>query len=184
MFDTMKMLTVLKVGLIWLKEINSQSLQHSLVQLDKTFKSFFKHNTDYPNFRSRKDKQYFIIPSGFKANGNKLIIPKFMEGIMFRDKSAIPLNMKQIVITRDVDRYYASIQYEIEEELPKGKGTIGIDMGIKAFLTTSDGLQVEPLDASRKAEKKLKREQRMLSRKRKGSKNRKKQILKVQKVHR
>jgi putative transposase len=68
-FDTMKILTALKKEITWLNEINSQSLQHSLVELDKAFKSFFKHNTAYPAFKSRKDKQYFIIPSGFNVNG-------------------------------------------------------------------------------------------------------------------
>ena len=182
-FDTMKMLTVLKKEVTWLNEINSQSLQHSLVKLDMAFKSFFKHNTDYPTFRSRKDNQYFIIPSGFRVDGNKLIIPKFMEGIEYRDSSAIPENIKQVIVTRNVNRYHASIQYEIDEDMSAGKGTIGIDMGIKAFLTASDGLQVEPLNALRKAEKRLKREQGRLSRKKKGSRNRKKQIVKVQKIH-
>ena len=182
-FDTMKMLTVLKKEVTWLNEINSQSLQHSLVKLDMAFKSFFKHNTDYPTFRSRKDNQYFIIPSGFRVDGNKLIIPKFMEGIEYRDSSAIPENIKQVIVTRNVNRYHASIQYEIDEDMSAGKGTIGIDMGIKAFLTASDGLQVEPLNALRKAEKKLKREQGRLSRKKKGSRNRKRQIVKVQKIH-
>ena len=180
----MKMLTVLKKEVTWLNEINSQSLQHSLVKLDMAFKSFFKHNTDYPTFMSRKDNQYFIIPSGFRVDGNKLIIPKFMEGIEYRDSSAIPENIKQVIVTRNVNRYHASIQYEIDEDMSAGKGTIGIDMGIKAFLTASDGLQVEPLNALRKAEKRLKREQGRLSRKKKGSRNRKKQIVKVQKVHR
>ena len=99
------------------------------------------------------------------------------------DKKAIPGKIKQIVVSRDVSRYYASIQYETEEELPKGNAVIGIDMGIRAFLTASDGLQVEPLNALRKAEKKLKREQRRLSRRKKGSENRKKQIVKVQKIY-
>ena len=179
----MKMLTVLKKEVTWLNEINSQSLQHSLVKLDMAFKSFFKHNTDYPTFMSRKDNQYFIIPSGFRVDGNKLIIPKFMEGIEYRDSSAIPENIKQVVVTRNVNRYHASIQYEIDEDMSAGKGTIGIDMGIKAFLTASDGLQVEPLNALRKAEKRLKREQGRLSRKKKGSRNRKRQIVKVQKIH-
>jgi len=182
-FDTMKMLTTLKKEITWLNEINSQSLQHSLVELDKAFRSFFKHNTAYPAFKSKKDKQYFIIPSGFKAIGNKLIIPKFTEGIEYRDKSSIPENIKQIIITKDVDRYYASIQYETNEELVRGKGSVGIDMGIKHLLTTSDGIQIKPLNILRKKEKKLKREQRRLSRKEKGSHNRKKQIVKVQKIH-
>jgi len=182
-FDTMKMLTALKREITWLNEINSQSLQHSLVELDKAFKSFFKHNTAYPTFKSKKDKHYFIIPSGFKAIGNKLIIPKFAEGIEYRDKSSIPENIKQIIVTRDVDRYYASIQYETSEQPMKGEGAIGIDMGIKHFLTTSDGIQIEPLNVLRKKEKRLKREQRRLSAKKKGSENRKKQIVKVQKIH-
>jgi putative transposase len=76
-FDTMKMLTTLKKEITWLNEINSQSLQHSLVELDKAFKSFFRHNTSYPTFKYKKDKQYFKVPSGFKAVGNKLIIPEF-----------------------------------------------------------------------------------------------------------
>ena len=182
-FDTMKMLTILKKDIAWLNEINSQSLQQSLVKLDMAFKSFFRHNTDYPNFRSRKDNQYFIVPSGFKTDGNRLIIPKFLDGIEYRDKSSIPEKIKQIIVTRDVDRYYASIQYECEEGMPKGKGIIGIDMGIKAFATTSDGLQVEPLNALRKKETQLKRQQKKLSRKKKGSSNRKKQIVRVEKIY-
>ncbi|EQD61595.1 Transposase (probable), IS891/IS1136/IS1341 domain protein, partial [mine drainage metagenome] len=75
-FDTMKMLTELKKEKEWLYEINSQSLQRSLVKLDMAFKSFFKHNTDYPTFHSKKDNQYFIVPATFKANGNRLIILK------------------------------------------------------------------------------------------------------------
>jgi len=50
----------------------------------------------------------------------------------------IPENIKQIIITRDVDRYYASIQYESDEKLAWGEGSAGLDMGIKHFLTTSD----------------------------------------------
>ena len=56
-FDTMKMLTALKKEVTWLNEVNSQSLQHSLVQLDKAFKSFFKRNAAYPRFKSKKDKK-------------------------------------------------------------------------------------------------------------------------------
>ena len=179
----MKMLTTLKKELTWLNEINSQSLQHSLVKLDMAFRSFFRHNTDYPTFRSKKDNQYFIVPSGFKVKKNRLIIPKFMDGIVYRDESSIPENIKQIFVTRDVERYYASIQYETDEELTRVDAIIGIDMGIISFLTTSDGVQVEPLNALRTGEKKLRREQRRLSRKKKGSENRKKQIVKVQKIH-
>ncbi|MCL5681126.1 MAG: helix-turn-helix domain-containing protein, partial [Candidatus Thermoplasmatota archaeon] len=96
-FDTMKLLTNVKKEITWLNEINSQCLQHSLVELDKAFKSFFRKNSEYPNFRTKRDNQYFIVPSGFKANENKLILPKFQEGIEYRDKSSIPEKIKQII---------------------------------------------------------------------------------------
>ncbi|MEM4092903.1 MAG: transposase [Conexivisphaerales archaeon] len=67
------------------------------------------------------------MPSGFKA-GKKLIIPKFPDGIKYRDNSAIP--KKQVIVRKDVDRYYASTQYETTEAPEKGAGIVGIDMGI------------------------------------------------------
>ena len=182
-FDTMKMLTSLKKEIVWLNEINSQSLQHSLVELDKSFKSFFKHNAEYPKFRAKKDNQYFIIPAGFRAADNRLVLPKFKEGIVFRDKSEIPEEIKQIIVTRDVERYYASIQYETNEVMQKGNGIVGIDMGIKAFLTTSDGMQIESLNALKTKEERLIRQQKKLSRMKKGSENRKKQVARIQKIH-
>ena len=183
-FKTCKMLTKIKNENNWLYEISNPSLQQSLRKLDNAFTAFFRHNTDYPNFRSRKDNQYFIVPSGFRADGNRLIIPKFLEGIEYRDKSRIPQDIRQIVVTRDADRYCASIQYEADEIVQKGNGTTGIDLGIKNFMTTSDGLQVEPLNSMRKHEKRLKRQQKKLSRRKKGSNDRRKQIARVRKIHR
>ena len=182
-FKTCKMLTEIKNENRWLYEISNPSLQQSLRKLDNAFTAFFRRNTDYPNFRSKKDNQYFVVPSGFKATQNRLVMPKFLEGIEYRDKSSIPQDIRQIVVTRDADRYCASIQYAMDEELQKGMGTIGIDMGIKHFATTSDGLQVEPLNSTRKHEKRLKRQQKKLSRKKKGSSNRRKQIARIRKIH-
>ncbi|MEM3701449.1 MAG: transposase [Conexivisphaerales archaeon] len=68
----------------------------------------------------------------------------------------------------------------MKKEMPKG--AVGIDMGIRSFITTSGGLKIEPLNALRKKEKMLKRQQRKLSRKRKGSMNRK-QVVKMQGIY-
>ena len=83
-FKACKMLTELKKEYPWLYEISNPSLQQSLRKLDNAFTAFFRKNNDYPNFRSKKDNQYFIVPSGFRADGNELIIPKFMEGMEYR----------------------------------------------------------------------------------------------------
>ena len=87
------------------------------------------------------------------------------------------------MITRDVDRYYASVVYESDEKPSVGMGAVGLDMGVRHFLTTSDGIQVEPLNASKKREKQLKREQGRLSRKERGSGNGKKQIVKLERLY-
>jgi len=95
---------------------------------------------------------------------------------------AIPESIKQIVIT-SVDRYYASVGYESDEKLAGGMGAVGLDVGIKHFLTASGGIQIEPLNGFREQETKLKREQRRLSRKERGSENRKKQIVKLERLY-
>jgi len=84
--DTMKPPAQLKEEMVWLYEINFQGLQRSLMELDRAFRSFFKHNAHHPKFISKKDKQHFIMPAGFNVEGNGLIIPKFNEGIIYRDK--------------------------------------------------------------------------------------------------
>ncbi|MGC8631338.1 MAG: transposase [Thermoprotei archaeon] len=75
-------------------------------------------------------------------------------------------------MTRGVDRYYAFIQYESDEKLESGCGTVGLDMGITRFLAASDGIAVEPINAYMKFEKKLRRGHRRLSRKKRRSNSR------------
>jgi len=87
------------------------------------------------------------------------------------------------MITKDVDGYYASIQYEADEQLEGGTGAVGMDFSIKGFITAPDGIQVEPLNMYRKTEKRLKGESWRSSRKMKGSDNRRKQIVNLQKIY-
>lgn len=65
----------------WLKEINSQSLQSSLRNLDTSYMKFFKKQTKFPRFKSKYDKQSFKIPQFVKLENNELILPKFKSGI-------------------------------------------------------------------------------------------------------
>ncbi|MGC8670370.1 MAG: RNA-guided endonuclease InsQ/TnpB family protein [Thermoprotei archaeon] len=64
-FETLRMLTEMKKELPWPNEVNSQSLRQSLRRLDIAFRAFFKHDADYPNFKSKKRDQYFIVPQNF-----------------------------------------------------------------------------------------------------------------------
>ncbi len=182
-FKTTKLLTLLKEEKEWLYEISSQSLQQTLRKLDNAFTAFFRKNSSYPVFRSKKGKQYFVTPQGAKCNEYRLFIPKFMEGIRFRDKHQIPEEINQVIVTREVDRYYASIMYESDDHPARGKEQIGIDMGLKSFATLSNGIQIENPHLMDKFEKRIRRQQKKLSRKKKGSANRKKDIVRLQTLY-
>ncbi len=182
-FKTCKMLTELKQEKEWLYDISNPSLQQTLRKLDNAFTSFFRKNNAYPTFRSKKGNQYFITPENARTSAGRLIIPKFMEGIIFRDKHAMPQEINQVIVTREVDRYYASVFYESDDHPEKGNEQIGIDVGLKAFATLSNGMRFENPRSIEEFEKRIKRQQKKLSRKKKGSNNRGKQVKRIGKLY-
>lgn len=187
--DTAKMLTELKQqpDTIWLKESNSQSLQQSLRHLDNAYNHFFNHGFKFPNFKKKSKKQSFSVPQHFNINTKtKLLhIPKLtpIRIILHREIEGI---IKSITISKTPSgKYFASILCEIEKSIePKKKGNqIGIDLGIKSFLVTSDNERVDAPKYLRKSEDKLKHFQQLLSRKIKGSNRRNKARIKVARIH-
>lgn len=178
-YDTCIMLTKLKKqeDCIWLREVNSQSLQQSLRNLDKAYSNFFKNRTKFPNFKKRKNKQSFSIPQGWSIKNGKLNIPK-IKGIKIKLHFPIDGMVGSVTISCSTSgRYYASILCEVEIPEPEYIGNeIGIDFGIKKFLTISDGKVTKNPKYLRKAEKQLKRLHRSVSRKQKGSNSRNKAI--------
>ena len=81
-FDLIKQLPDLKKECEWLKEVNSQSLQASITNLDTAYTNFFKGKSDFPKFKSKnKSTQSFNVPQSIVLENGKLIIPKFKKGI-------------------------------------------------------------------------------------------------------
>jgi len=189
-FDTTKLLTGLKKQYPWLYEVNSQSLVMSLRFLDNAFKKFFHKNADHPKFRKKGKNDYFAIPQHVKIKGNRICFPKFSEGIRFKgseEKLSEIKDIRQIVITKDAGDYYCSIYYEVKEnqKVPlSAENSVGIDLGIEKFAALSDGILIENPHFIEKVEEKIKRMQRQLSKKKKGSKNRRKLRLKLQRKYR
>jgi len=191
-FDTTNMLTELKKQYPWLYEVNAQSLQMSLRFLDNAFKNFFHHNTEHPKFRKKGKNDYFAVPQHIRIKGNRVCFPKFKEGLYFKgseEKLSEIKEISQILITKDAGDYYCSIIYEKEDNAPERKplsaeNSVGIDLGVEKFATLSDGIAVENPIFVEKVEKRINKLQKQLSRKRKGSNNRGKLILKLQKAYR
>ena len=162
-FDLVKQLPELKKECEWLKEVNSQSLQQSIVNLDVAFTKFFKGQADFPNFKKKSTaKQSFNIPQNVILENDKLIIPKFKKGIDIVLHRETKGTIRQATISRTTTgKYFVSILCDTGEAIKakakiKEQTTIGIDLGIKTFLVTSDGQKFDNPKFLRKAQSRLK----------------------------
>lgn len=169
----------------WLKEVNSQTLQFALRSLDTAFLNFFRCNAQFPKFKSKKHKNTFTVPQFGKLEDGKIIIPKFKDGIKVKLHRDVKGKIGKMNITKTpTGKYFVSIFTEQQiEELPKTKKQVGIDLGLKDFVITSDNDKFKNNRYTKKYAKKLKKAQQHLSRKKKGSNGFEKQKLKVAKIH-
>ena len=170
---------------IWLKEINSQTLQYSLRCLDAAYTNFFKGNAQFPKFKSRRKKNTFTVPQSVRVINNELHIPKFKDGIKIKLHRELRGNIKHCTISKTpTGKYFVSILCEIEHiPLEKTGAIVGIDLGLKDFAITSDNIKYKNHRYTKKYARKLKRSQQHLSRKIKGSTQSEKQRLKVALLH-
>ena len=173
----------------WLKEVNSQSLQASLVSLDMAYTRFFKLKKGFPRFKSKHDnRQSFQVPQAGGVGKDFVKIPKVGE-IKAVISRPVRGKIKTITISKTpTGKFFASILCDDGRELPPKlqvteAGTIGIDLGIKDFAVLSTGERIANPRNLKWALRMLARAQRRLSRRVKGSKNRSKQRCRVARVH-
>jgi putative transposase len=147
-FDLVKQLPELKKECPWLKEVNSQSLQQSISNLDNAFTRFFKGQGDFPQFKKKSEKQSYNLPQSvfIDFENNKLIIPKFRkDGINIVLHRTFKGEIKQATISKSpTGKFFVSVLVDNKKEIPtkaviKENTTIGVDLGIKSFLVTSNG---------------------------------------------
>lgn len=169
----------------WLKDVNSQTLQFALRSLDTAFLNFFRGNAQFPRFKSRKHKNTFTIPQLGAIEDGKINIPKFKDGIKVKLHREVKGKIGKMSITKTpTGKYYVSIFTEQEVgELPKTNKRVGIDLGLKDFVITSDNKKFKNNRYTKKYARELKKAQQHLSRKQKGSNGFEKQKLKVAKIH-
>ena len=197
----------------FLKLSFSQSLQQVGRHLDKTIKNSFSpevvkerskkisqaktpkekskaFNYGKPKFKKKRQFDSFTVPQKFMCNKKNVKLPKIgkVKWILHRNWNGSP---KFLTVSRDGNQWYCSITCEVnlpDKQFPDieicKEDIVGIDVGLKEFATFSDTTVIPNPRHLNKKLKKLKREQKWLSRKTKGSQNRVKQIEKVQTVHR
>jgi putative transposase len=171
----------------WMMEVTKCVPQRAIKDLGSAFDRFFEKKGGYPKFKKKgqKDSFYFDNTTG-KIIGKELFVPKLKLPIKCSEERRFTGKIMSYTISRDVDRWYVSITVETDYKLERkeNRGIVGIDLGIKTLATLSDGVVFETKKFYHKAEKKLKKLQRRLSKKQKGSANRAKAKLKLARQHR
>ena len=182
-----KTLTLLKKKeeFVWLKEINSQTLQFSLRCLETAYTNFFSGRTKFPRFKVKKNGGSFTVPQNCTIKEEKIYIPKFKQGIKIKEHRTFRGNVRNMTISvTPSGKYYVSILSEVEHKPSrKTNKKVGIDLGIKDFIVTSDGVRYSSNKFIKHYAKKLAKAQKYLSKKHNGSGEWHKMRLRVARIH-
>ena len=172
-------------GFEWLKEINSQMLQQTLMHLDAAYRNFFNHTADFPKFKSRKRGGSFTVPQFCYIEDGYVHIPKFKDGLKVKEHRKVRGAVRSMTVSiTPTGKYYVSILTEEQfEPIAKTNQSVGLDMGLKSLVTTSERETYDNNRYTKKYEQKLATAQKHLSRKKKDSNGWERQRLKVAKIH-
>ena len=193
-YECSKDLTALKKSLTWLKEVDATALQSSLRDLDTSFQNFFRRvkngeKPGYPKFKSKKSRHQSYkgkcVGTNIKVLDKSVQLPKL--GFV---KCRISKEVKGRILSATVSqnpsgKYFVALCCtDVEmEPMPSTGSVVGIDMGLKSFAITSDGVEYHNHRFFAKSQKKLARLQRQLSRKSRDSKRREKARIKVARLY-
>ena len=172
----------------WLSEVSSVPLQQALRHLDRAFRNFFEGRADYPTFKKKRNQQSATYASNaFTWDGQNLTLAKMDTSLAIIWHRPLPDSCKpsSITVTKDeADRYFVSILVEEDiKPLPVTPQMVGLDLGLKSMVISSNGHTYGNPKFFTKDEKKLAKAQRRHAKKKKGSKNRNKARLKVARIH-
>lgn len=183
----------------WLKKQNTKIMGQSIRQMDDAYQKFFKQHSGFPKFKSKKDKQSALFPHDTISKYNTfetkhISLTRPLKNIKFRCSDLYlsrlqkyNKNIRSATLSKTKSgNFFLSILIEIEDaELKRFEHTnkqVGIDLGVKDFVITSDGEVFENKHFYKKEEKQIKKLQKQLSRKVKGSNNREKARIRIAKL--
>jgi putative transposase len=175
----------------FLKEVDSLALANAQIHLQNAYKNFFEGRAAFPKFKSKKHKQSYttnMVNGNIKMEDGHIKLPKFKNPMKIKQHREIPADykIKSCTISKTkTGKYYISILTEYEHQpVPKEiENVVGLDFSMNTLYVDSEGKRANYPRFYRQALEKLAREQRMLSRRRKGSNRWHKQRLKVARLH-
>lgn len=180
--------SIKKTEFVWMQETGKTCSQYAIHNVEAAYKKMWKEKSGYPKFKKKGVKDSFVAVENYRLYNQsdfKIHIPrlgkvKCFENLRFEGK------VNRVTVKRIADKWFAVVQVQVPDEAPidyENQVVVGVDLGIKTLATCSDGQVFENPKALKSNLKGLKRSQRSLSRKIKGSNNRKKQQILVAKKH-
>ena len=188
-----------KTDVPWMYQVSKCAPQEALWNLDAAFQQFFRRcalkkqekrqgKLGYPQFKTKKKGL-----GSFRLTGRIVVYPKAivlprMGRLRLKERGYLPTSGVAVLsatVSEQAGHWYVSVQVEQEQAIPHNTGpVVGIDLGIKHLATLSDGEVIANPRHLKRGLKKLKRLQRVVSRRQKGGKNRKKAVRRLAKLHR
>lgn len=183
----------------WMGEVSTYAMQSSIENLDRAFISFFDglkkgQKVGFPKFKKKgRSRDSFRLYGAIRVHENHVDLPR-IGTVKLKEESKVEGAIKSMTVSREADRWYVSINVEHEVEAPKEntKPACGIDLGLASFATIAServngSIKIRKIRSPKPLAKKLRRLkilQRRVERKKKGSNNRKKAVLKLSRCHR
>lgn len=172
-------------SLSWIKEVSSKAVKRSIFNAERAFKNFFRDKKGFPRFKKRSDNsiKMYLPKNGaaeWTAERHRIKIPT-LGFVLLKEYGYIPpgVDISSGTVSRDAGRYFVSVLVKAEVDATQHKHSkpgIGIDLGIKSLAVCSDGKSFDNVNKTKKVKsltKRLKRQQRSLSRKLQAKKKRK-----------
>lgn len=171
----------------WMFDVTKCAVQEAIIDLGAGFRSFFEKRERYPRFKKRGVRDSFCAANEtgtFRVDGKRIKLPK-IGWVRMREAVRFTGKLKRVTVSREADRWFASIMIETDDIKPveQPKEAVGVDLGISTLATLSTGEAITGPKAHKALLGRLQRTSRSLSRKRKGSANRRKAKAKLARLH-
>lgn len=182
-----RLVAEVKTANTWYYEVSKCAPQQALRDLERAFNNFFTiKDRGFPRFKKKGRNDSFYLEGRIQILGNRIKLPR-IGWVKTFEKHLPPIVIKynsNVTISCKAGRWFISYKIDVEPQpVEHPMGCVGVDLGVKTLATLSNGKTFPSVRAYRKAKRKLARLQRSVSRKVKGSNNRKKAIRKLQKAH-
>ena len=171
----------------WMFDVTKCAAQEAIIDLGAAFRSFFEKRGRYPRFKKKGLRDSFCAANEagtFRSDGKRIKLP-IVGWVRMREAVRFTGKLKRVTVSREADRWFASIMVETDDIKPveQPKEAVGVDLGVTTLATLSDGDPVPGPKAHKALLDRLRRTSRSLSRKRKGSANRRKAKAKLARLH-